>query len=549
MGWLAYPDNVKSQAERNLLRYGRTLLQNRPAETTDVLIDLCSGNFLSKQKSLVARLAQKKHPEQESESQAQQTSVNYLSYLGYDKVTGVFSSSTAANGKAAEHAPVEDAKPSDDTMTSNDQSGDANPVTTYTIPSPRQYFAHFISNPGQFMRFLESLAADRWNQTVSGTSASASDKVPRKVEQPIELGSPTTDLDPELADQRCIWNTLLELYLTDGHDSTSSTSAVSRRKALNVIDRTGDLPLDPMHALMVCSTAGFTSGQIRLWEKLGMYEEVLRFWMNAPADETPSAISENQCTASENVLHYLHLYGPSNPSLYPLVLRYLSSDSKLMAQHAKDVRDILDVIDEENLMPPLAVVQLLSRNAVTTIGVVKDWLRAKVADTRHDVESVSTLSSYRCPYADLLLTGDAGPSTGQVIPNRNGRKAQGDRELGGCSTSASVPSNSLRFMWWSIRSPYRPLHVQTQLSPTVCSACDNSSGHSLIFFNRCLPDADPECPSCARQYAVIREIRRHQQELAGRHDLFLSEVAEADDGFGVIAEAFGRGLLNKPVHT
>lgn len=63
--------------------------------------------------------------------------------------------------------------------------------------------------------------------------------------------------------------------------------------------------------------------------------------------------------------------------------------------------------------------------------------------------------------------------------------------------------------------------------------------------HRCLPDADPECPACARQYAVIREMRRNQQALADRHDLFLTEVEEAEDGFGVIAGAFGRGLLNQ----
>ena len=314
--------------------------------------------------------------------------MNYLSYLGYDKVTGVFSSSSAINGKSAELVAAEDMKLQDTLELPKEQSSKT-PELTYTIPSPRQYFAHFISKPGQFMRFLESLAAERWKQTVSEKSSTGPEAIPRKVEKPIEQGSPTTDLDPDLADQRCIWNTLLELYLTDAQDTTSSGSDACRRKALDVIDRTGDLPLDPMHALMVCSTAGFTSGQIRLWEKLGMYEEVLRYWMNNPTADLSARTSEQQSSTSENVLHHLHLYGPTNPQLYPLVLRYLSSDSKLMTQHATDVRDILNVINEESLMPALAVVQLLSRNSVTTIGVVKDWLRAKVADTKHDVESVS----------------------------------------------------------------------------------------------------------------------------------------------------------------
>lgn len=530
-----------------MLRYGRTLLQNRPAETTDVLIDLCSGNFLIKQKALVARLAQKKHPEQESESQTQQTSVNYLSYLGYDKMTGVFSSSNAANGKTTESTPGADTKPVDDSIISKEQPETAIQSTTYTIPSPRQYFAHFISSPGQFMRFLESLAADRWNQTVSGTSTTTTDTSPRKVEKPIEHGSPIIDLDPEVADQRCIWNTLLELYLTDAQDTTSASSTSCRRKALNVIDRTGDLPVDPMHALMVCSTAGFTSGQIKLWEKLGMYEEVLRYCMNVPADDIPPNATEPQRSASENVLHYLHLYGPANPPLYPLVLRYLSSDAQLVSKHATDVRDILSVIDEENLMPPLAVVQLLSRNSVTTIGVVKDWLRAKVADTRHDVESVSPrgipwdfadvglLFRIKCLSSHTAQRRKRSSKRSQIWPMSNIHK---------CSKSRDA--HPVVGSWIFLRFIICANIATTSGASTWQNAINLLTGSPL---NSCLPDADPECPSCSRQFAVISQIRRHQQELAGRHDLFLSEVSEADDGFGVIAGAFGRGLLNKPVLT
>jgi hypothetical protein len=69
----------------------------------------------------------------------------------------------------------------------------------------------------------------------------------------------------------------------------------------------------------------------------------------------------------------------------------------------------------------------------------------------------------------------------------------------------------------------------------------------LIPRHRCLSDSDPECILCARQHSVIREIRRNQTSLADRHDLFLSEVREADDGFGVVAGAFGRGLMGKKV--
>jgi hypothetical protein len=60
---------------------------------------------------------------------------------------------------------------------------------------------------------------------------------------------------------------------------------------------------------------------------------------------------------------------------------------------------------------------------------------------------------------------------------------------------------------------------------------------------RCLSDSDPECVLCARQHSIIREVRRNQTGLADRHDLFINEVKEAEDGFGVMAGAFGRGLM------
>lgn len=66
---------------------------------------------------------------------------------------------------------------------------------------------------------------------------------------------------------------------------------------------------------------------------------------------------------------------------------------------------------------------------------------------------------------------------------------------------------------------------------------------------RCLSDADPECPLCARNHSIIREVRRNQTRLADRHDLFVNEVHEAEDGFAVVAGAFGRGVMGKKVGT
>lgn len=67
----------------------------------------------------------------------------------------------------------------------------------------------------------------------------------------------------------------------------------------------------------------------------------------------------------------------------------------------------------------------------------------------------------------------------------------------------------------------------------------------LIFsiLRSCLGENESQCPNCALTHGVMREIRRSNAQLAGRHDLFLQEVNESDDGFKAMAGAFGRGIM------
>lgn len=59
----------------------------------------------------------------------------------------------------------------------------------------------------------------------------------------------------------------------------------------------------------------------------------------------------------------------------------------------------------------------------------------------------------------------------------------------------------------------------------------------------CLGENESQCPNCARTHGVVREIRKNNEQLAGRHDLFLSEVAESEDSFATVASAYGRGWM------
>jgi hypothetical protein len=67
-------------------------------------------------------------------------------------------------------------------------------------------------------------------------------------------------------------------------------------------------------------------------------------------------------------------------------------------------------------------------------------------------------------------------------------------------------------------------------------------GHS--FNQRALGDNDGECPLCAPEFRRVLDIRRNLRAGALQQDRFFTELRETSDGFSVVAEHFGRGLMN-----
>ena len=248
----------------------------------------------------------------------------------------------------------------------------ARPPPLIKRPSPRLYFAHFVDHPTLFVRFLEAVALRRWGQSVDELSGTATS------------GQQETSEDDK-SEQTAVWNTLLELYLSlfvnknvEEEDASGLHDKVTR------LLQNEHLPYDPSHALIVCSTRAFTPGLVLLWEKMGMYEDVLRFWMDKEKEGSDPE-------ASTQVIRHLNIYGPTHPHLYPLVLRFLTSSSGLLSRHTPDLALVLEHIDSENIMPPLGIVQVLSRNGVASVGLVKQWLMARIQDSQHELQAVSAL--------------------------------------------------------------------------------------------------------------------------------------------------------------
>lgn len=234
-----------------------------------------------------------------------------------------------------------------------------------------------------------------------------------------------------------------------------------------------------------------------------MYEDVLRFWMEEHNSGSAPVTGFSNSSPSVQVISALRKYGPDNPHLYPLVLRFLTSTPALLTTHQADLEVLLEHIESEKIMSPLSVVQVLSRNEVASVGLVKGWLMRRV---KEGVEEIATdqqlISSYRSETRTKLKQVEDLEDTEHPRVFHVTRCSQ-------CNGQLDLPS--IHFM------------------------CNHS------YHQRCLFENDTACPLCTRQHGVIQEIRRNNERLVDQHDLFLAEVKES--GFRAVAGGFGRGWL------
>ncbi|EIW86132.1 hypothetical protein CONPUDRAFT_114267 [Coniophora puteana RWD-64-598 SS2] len=511
-------------AESNLARYGRAMLNSLPEETTQLLIDLCTVS---------GPLVPAEEDEKTSGPTRQQTTgASYLAYLalkgpaaapattvGDDTAVPPSPSAKTVQAKLSD-SPTQTAEPS---RTSTPVPGGnapapaapAPPPPRAKRPSPCLYFAHFVDHTAYFITFLETVAHRRWGQSVDAPSISATATVSPSTSTMVMADADGTaaaaDEDVERRDQVAVWNTLLELYLDipaaladsggggGGADTDAQGGAGAREKALRVL-QSASLPYDPTHALILCTSARFTPGLVLLWERAGMHEDVLRFWIdrhNAGGDDANGH-------ASAEVVRALEAYGAERPGLYALVLRFLTSSAELLTRHKADVERILEHIERERIMPPLGVVQVLSRNGVASVGLVKEWLLRRIKQSREEINTDQQLiNSYR-------LETKTKQRQVEELSDPEHPKVFHVTKCSSCNGQLDLPS--IHFM------------------------CNHS------YHQRCLFGHDNECPTCAKQHEVVQEIRRNNERLADQHELFLSEVRE--NGFQAVAAGYGRGLLN-----
>ena len=291
-----------------------------------------------------------------------------------------------------------------------------------------------------------------------------------------------------------LYTTIFEMYLHKASATNREEKTEWERKARSLIE-SKSLPIDTSNVLLLSDLEKFRDGTVLVSERQGLRFDVFRSY--TAAHDTRGAIKA------------LHKYGPEEPQLYPAALAYFTSSPEILEESGTEVDAVLKKIDEDGLMAPLQVIQTLSTNAVATMGLVKKYLSSTVERERSEIAANRRLiSSYR---------------------------SDTTKKLDEINELATKPAS---------------------FSATRCSACgitlDLPTVHFLCkhsFHQRCLniaegQEADEvECPNCSLQNQTARQIRRAQEESAGRHELFKDALNRSGDNFGTISDWFGRGVM------
>ncbi|KAM3588477.1 Vacuolar protein sorting-associated protein 11 [Umbelopsis sp. WA50703] len=487
-----------SEADKNLQKYSKILLKHMPQQTTRILIRLCTGTLPPASSTSPPPLPLRPTSPTSSIVNNTTSALQALSLLPFSGGGTVEDSASAKT-----QVVTAGGKKSDKIAKHAFQS--------YAPPSAQIYMPSFVDHPDYLIQFLEEVYEKR--------TASAREKIMVSESASVKSYPAKEEIPPELSpqdaeEQKVLWTALLELYLMDerpintslddSEDSEIQPSSadesskqmdkeiarrrILRSKALALLkDKSVDY--DANQALVLCHLKQFDDGVVYLYEKMEMYSDIIRFWMEK--EET------------DKVIECARKFGPTDPSLYPLVLTYFSSSPETLEKSTSELLSVLDHIDAQDLLPPLQVVKALSRNDVASLALIKNYMGRKIEKERKDMERDSALiKSYR---------------------EETERRRE---EIEDLQTSARV------FQVTKCSSCGGMLEL-----PTVHFLCRHS------YHQRCLTENDKECPQCAVQHRMIAEMRRTQEANADKHDLFYAQLEDAEDGFSVIADYFSKNTM------
>lgn len=308
---------------------------------------LCSGTYTAEKD-----VDEEKHHELDTHDRKSSfniTSANPLSYIGYN------------NNNNNNNIINKSQQSSIDVIDSN----------IYEIPSPRKYFSHFIKHPKHLTKFIENVSYKRFGIKID------------EIENEHEIRE-----EEELL---ALINCLLEICLRE-----RKGDEILGEKGMRIIDKMILKNFDLNYALIICTLEEFDEGKIKIWEKMGLIDDIMNYFIEK-GDE-------------RRLIDYLKNYGIISPNLYLKVLKYLTNDFDRYNKNIENIKKIIWDIEEIEKKKDLGkdkmvklpktteIIQVLSREGGGNISVelIREWLMKKVEKDEEKMKvDEALLISYR----------------------------------------------------------------------------------------------------------------------------------------------------------
>jgi len=306
-----------------------------------------------------------------------------------------------------------------------------------------------------------------------------------------------------------VYNTLLELYLRKLKTITDPLELEKLElRTMDLLLSFSQNKFETDQAAILCQVHDFRAGILYLYESAGLYQQILRYHMDHGS--------------FDHVLATCRRYGEKDSVLWQQALTYFVNQPSTTEEGGsldckQYIQQVVQHIDKNDILPPLLVIQLLSRNPSAQLGLVKDYILRRISQGSEDIRKYQ-----------------------ESITELREETENMEKKIDEMKTSAMI------------------------FKETKCSLCNHELELPAVHFlcghayhQHCFEsyaDNENECPICAGKNRKLIEDLRHQEQLMSNshhfHEQFTTQLRKkatngGGEGFSVIADYFSKGVFNK----
>lgn len=280
------------------------------------------------------------------------------------------------------------------------------------LPSPVDFLNIFIHHPQSLMDFLEKYT----NKVKDSPSQVEIHNTLLELYLSSDLNFPSISLsniggDVNVKTTRPSGVAVMSKTKSNGkvsvdqNDLTKEKDRLERReKGLQLLKSAWPSEMEhPLYdvdlAIILCEMNSFKEGLLYLYEKMKLYKEVIACYMQSHDHDGLIACCKKLGDSGKG----------GDPSLWADLLKYFG---ELGEDCSKEVKEVLTYIERDDILPPIIVLQTLSRNPCLTLSVIKDYIARKLEqESKLIEEDRRSIEKYQVRVLQLGLLMIICPST------------------------------------------------------------------------------------------------------------------------------------------